>query len=165
MLEEAGRACADLPQVELRQANALTLPFADGSFAAATIAFGLRNLSGFEDGFREMARVVRPGGRVVCLELTQPRPRLAARAYLAVFRVMAGTLGRLHGHGHAYAYLPRSLEGFPEAGELAGTMTRAGLRNVTVRRLGLGLVALHSGEAGERPAPVGRARGSQAPGS
>jgi demethylmenaquinone methyltransferase/2-methoxy-6-polyprenyl-1,4-benzoquinol methylase len=153
MLEEERRLCAGRSQVELRQANALALPFEDGSFDAATIAFGLRNLASFEDGFRELARVVRPGGRVVCLELTQPRPRAAARVYSAVFRAMAPTLGRIHGRADAYGYLPRSLERFPGARELAETMRRVGLRDVTVRRLGLGAVALHSAEVGERPAP------------
>jgi demethylmenaquinone methyltransferase/2-methoxy-6-polyprenyl-1,4-benzoquinol methylase len=151
MLEEARRAGAGVSQVDCRQANALALPFADGSFDAATIAFGLRNLSSFRDGLREMARVVRPGGRVVCLELTRPRPRWTARVYLAAFRLTAPTLGRLHGRADAYAYLPRSLEGFPDAVELADTMRGIGLRNVSFRRLGLGTVALHRAEVGERP--------------
>jgi demethylmenaquinone methyltransferase/2-methoxy-6-polyprenyl-1,4-benzoquinol methylase len=155
MLDEARLACAGYGQVELRRANALALPFEDRSFDAATIAFGLRNLSSFEAGLREMARVVKPGGRVVCLELTQPRPRWMVGAYLASFRVVAPALGRLHGRRRAYEYLPRSLEGFPTAAELAETMRRVGLRNVRVRRLGLGTVALHAAEVGESPAREG----------
>ena len=115
-------------------------------FDAATIAFGLRNLSSFEDGFREMARVVRPGGRVVCLELTTPRPKIAGRLYSAVFGRMAPFVGTAFGRREAYAYLPHSLNGFPDAEELAETMRRVGLANVTVRRLALGAVALHAGE-------------------
>jgi len=152
MLGQARRACAGLDQVELKWANALALPFEAGEFDAATIAFGLRNLSSFEDGLREMARVVRPGGRVVCLELTQPRRRWTARAHRVVFGIAAPALGRLQGHRDAYAYLPRSLDGFPGAGELAGTMSRAGLVNVRFQRLLPGVAALHSAEVEEAPA-------------
>jgi demethylmenaquinone methyltransferase/2-methoxy-6-polyprenyl-1,4-benzoquinol methylase len=151
MLNVAREACAGLVQVELREANALALPFEAGTFDAATIAFGLRNLASFEDGFREMARVVRPGGHVVCLELTMPRPRPIGRLYSVGLGVVAPALGRLHGRREAYAYLPRSLEGFPEAGELAETMRRAGLRDVKFRRLAPGVVAVHVGEVAATP--------------
>jgi demethylmenaquinone methyltransferase/2-methoxy-6-polyprenyl-1,4-benzoquinol methylase len=146
MLEQARRAFGELRQVEFVAGNALALPFEADCFDAATIAFGLRNLASFEDGFREMARVVRPGGRVVCLELTTPRPRIAGRLYSAVFGRMAPFVGTAFGRRQAYSYLPHSLEGFPSAEELAETMRRVGLANVTVRRLALGAVALHSGE-------------------
>jgi demethylmenaquinone methyltransferase/2-methoxy-6-polyprenyl-1,4-benzoquinol methylase len=146
MLEQARRAFGELRQVEFVAGNALALPFEADGFDAATIAFGLRNLASFEDGFREMARVVRPGGRVVCLELTTPRPRIAGRLYSAVFGRMAPFVGTAFGKRQAYSYLPHSLEGFPSAEELAETMRRVGLANVTVRRLALGAVALHSGE-------------------
>jgi demethylmenaquinone methyltransferase/2-methoxy-6-polyprenyl-1,4-benzoquinol methylase len=147
MLDEARRAFGDLVQVEFRAGNALALPFEPGTFDAAAIAFGLRNLASFEDGFRELARVVRPGGRVVCLELTMPRPRIAGRFYSAVFGRMAPVMGTAFGRRDAYSYLPHSLDGFPDAGELAETMRRVGLANVTVRRLALGAVALHVGQA------------------
>ncbi len=101
MLDEARRACRDLVQVEFVQGDALALPFPDDSFDAATIAFGLRNLPDFEAGFREMARVVRPGGRVVCLELTLPRPRIWGRLFHATFRRAAPVLGGLVGAGAA----------------------------------------------------------------
>ena len=146
MLEEARRAFGELGQVEFVAGNALALPFEASVFDAATIAFGLRNLASFEDGFREMARVVRPGGRVVCLELTTPRPKIAGRFYSAVFGRMAPFVGTAFGRREAYAYLPHSLSGFPNAEELAETMRHVGLANVTVRRLALGAVALHSGE-------------------
>jgi demethylmenaquinone methyltransferase/2-methoxy-6-polyprenyl-1,4-benzoquinol methylase len=145
MIEEARRAF-NIGQVEFVVGNALALPFEANGFDAATIAFGLRNLSSFEDGFREMARVVRPGGRVVCLELTTPRPKIAGRLYSAVFGRMAPFVGTAFGRREAYAYLPHSLNGFPDAEELAETMRRVGLANVTVRRLALGAVALHAGE-------------------
>jgi len=145
MLDEARRACGELPGVEFRPGNALALPFEDGSFDAATIGFGLRNLASFEDGFREMARVVRGGGRVVCLELSVPRPRFMGRFYTGVFRTTAPVIGTLFRRRAAYSYLPHSLEGFPAAEELAATMRRVGLRDVSFKRLALGAVALHVG--------------------
>ena len=153
MLEEARRACGELANVEFVAGNALALPFEAGTFDAATIAFGLRNLSSFGGGFAEMARVVRPGGRVVCLELTTPRSRVAGRFYRAVFGRMAPTVGAAFGRRDAYAYLPHSLEGFPAAEELATTMRQVGLVNVSFKRMGLGAVALHVGEVA--PPPLG----------
>ncbi len=145
MLDEARRAFGKLASVEFRLGNALALPVDDGSFDAATIAFGLRNLSSFEEGFREMARAVRSGGRVVCLELSLPRPGLAGRIYTAAFRATAPVLGALFRRRAAYSYLPHSLDGFPRAEEIAETMRRAGLRDVAFRRLALGTVAIHVG--------------------
>jgi demethylmenaquinone methyltransferase/2-methoxy-6-polyprenyl-1,4-benzoquinol methylase len=146
MLDEARRACGGLPQVSFQLGDALALPIEDRSFDAATIAFGLRNLPSFEGGFREMARVVRPGGRVVCLELSVPRSRVAGRVYTAVFGRLAPAMGSVFRRRAAYSYLPHSLDGFPGPEELAATMARAGLRNVSVRRLAMGTVALHVGE-------------------
>jgi demethylmenaquinone methyltransferase/2-methoxy-6-polyprenyl-1,4-benzoquinol methylase len=145
MLDEARRAVGDLPGVEFMPGNALALPFENGSFDAATSAFGLRNLASFEDGFREMARAVRSGGRVVCLELSVPRPRFMGRVYTGVFRITAPVIGTLFRRRAAYSYLPHSLDGFPAAEELAATMRRVGLRDVSFKRLALGAVALHVG--------------------
>ena len=145
MLDEARRAFGQLPGVEFVLGNALSLPVGDGSFDAATIAFGLRNLASFEDGFLEMARAVRSGGRVVCLELSVPRPRFMGRAYVALFRVTAPFIGALFRRRAAYAYLPSSLKGFPPAEEIAATMRRVGLKDVRFKRLALGTVALHWG--------------------
>jgi demethylmenaquinone methyltransferase / 2-methoxy-6-polyprenyl-1,4-benzoquinol methylase len=150
MLEEARKSLAEMPWVELRQGNALALPVEDGAFDVATIAFGLRNLSDFEAGFREMARTVRPGGRVVCLELSVPRSRNAGRLYTTIFRLSAPAMGTLFRRRSAYAYLPHSLEGFPGAEEMAAVMRRAGLTDVRFKRLGLGTVALHVGVVGPR---------------
>jgi demethylmenaquinone methyltransferase/2-methoxy-6-polyprenyl-1,4-benzoquinol methylase len=145
MLDEARRAFGSMPGVEFVLGNALSLPVADRSFDAATIAFGLRNLASFEDGFREMARAVRSGGRVVCLELSVPRPRFMGRFYVALFRITAPFIGALFRRRAAYAYLPSSLKGFPPAEEIAATMRRVGLEDVRFKRLGLGSVALHWG--------------------
>ena len=145
MIRLGSEAFRDLVQLRFDQADALALPVEDGAYDAATIAFGLRNLPDFEAGLRELRRVVRPGGRVVCLELTTPRPRLWGRAFLAVFGRVAPLAGRLAGRPAAYRYLPASLDGFPDTDRLAATMRSAGLVDVSVRRLGFGSVALHVG--------------------
>jgi demethylmenaquinone methyltransferase/2-methoxy-6-polyprenyl-1,4-benzoquinol methylase len=135
-----------LVQLHFQVADALQLPFADDSFDAATIGFGMRNLPDYEAGFREMARVVRPGGRVVCLELSLPTSRLWARAYHGTFRRLAPAAARLiGGRVAAYGYLPASLDGFPPAEALAETMRSAGLGDVRFWRLSTGVVAIHRG--------------------
>ncbi|HEY3523480.1 MAG TPA: ubiquinone/menaquinone biosynthesis methyltransferase [Candidatus Limnocylindrales bacterium] len=150
MIARARREYRDVVQLEFEVASALDLPFEDATFDAATIAFGLRNLPDYEAGFRELARVVRPNGRVVCLELTVPRPRIWGRLFLASFRRFAPLAGRVFGVSQTYRYLPDSLEDFPSADELAATMARAGLVEVAYRTLGLGSVALHVGVAPDR---------------
>jgi demethylmenaquinone methyltransferase / 2-methoxy-6-polyprenyl-1,4-benzoquinol methylase len=132
-------------QVEWVRGDALALPFAADEFAAATIGFGMRNLPDHQHGFRELGRVVRPGGRVVCLELTDP-PRWAAPfARLWTDRAVP-MLGRLVAREtDAYRYLPASVHRFPTADELAAVMQAAGLRRVRYRRLSGGAVAVHVG--------------------
>jgi demethylmenaquinone methyltransferase/2-methoxy-6-polyprenyl-1,4-benzoquinol methylase len=145
MIAEATAQHRDLVQLEFIVGDALALPAEDASFDAATIAFGLRNLPDFAAGFRELARVVRPGGRVVCLELSIPRPRLWGRIFHATFERSAPMLGSVFGRGGAYRYLPASLEGFPTPDELVRSMLGVGLTDVAYRSFGLGSVALHLG--------------------
>ena len=145
MVAAAGATYSDLVQLSFRVGNALALPFANGEFDAATIAFGLRNLADFEAGFRELARVVRPGGRVVCLELSMPPQRGWGRFFRSSFGRLAPLVAGVFGHGREYRYLPNSLDGFPDAVALAATMRAAGLSDVGFRRLALGAVALHTG--------------------
>jgi demethylmenaquinone methyltransferase / 2-methoxy-6-polyprenyl-1,4-benzoquinol methylase len=133
--------------VEWTQGDALELPFADGEFAAATVGWGVRNLADRELGFREMARVVRPGGRIVCLEMSQPPGWAAPFAHVWTDRAVP-VLGKvLAGDGDAYTYLPESARAFPAAPRLAAIMRDAGLTTVGYRRLMLGVVAIHVGEA------------------
>jgi demethylmenaquinone methyltransferase/2-methoxy-6-polyprenyl-1,4-benzoquinol methylase len=142
MLDAARRKSS---QVEWVRGDALALPFADGEFAAATIGFGMRNLADPLRGFAELGRVVRPGGRVVCLELTEPPAWAAPFARLWTDRAVP-LLGRLIAREtDAYRYLPASVHRFPAADELAAVMGRAGLRRVRFRRLSGGAVAVHVG--------------------
>ena len=151
MLARGRRVFRDLVQLHFRAGNALALPFGDGEFDAATIAFGLRNLADYEAGFREMARVVRPGGTVVCLELSLPRWRSYARLYHAAFRRVAPIAGALVARrSGAYRYLPDLLEAFPSAEQLAATMRAAGLIDVAYRRLTTGVAAVHRGRVPPR---------------
>jgi len=142
MLEEAQHKSAE---VEWVRGDALALPFGESEFAAATIGFGMRNLADHAQGFRELRRVVRPGGRVVCLELTDPPPWAAPFARLWTDRAVP-LLGRLVAREtDAYRYLPASVHRFPPADELAAIMQHAGLRRVRYRRLSGGAVAIHVG--------------------
>jgi demethylmenaquinone methyltransferase/2-methoxy-6-polyprenyl-1,4-benzoquinol methylase len=124
--------------------DALALPVADDAFDAATIAFGMRNLADYERGFREMARAVRPGGRVVCLEIARPTSllgRLASRWFDHVVPL----IGRLVGQGDAYAYLVRSTRAYPSPERIAAIMRDAGLRQVDWYGLSFGMVTIHTG--------------------
>jgi len=143
MLEVARRKCS---AVEWQQGDALALPFADGEFAAACVGFGVRNLSDHPRGFAEMARVVRPGGRVVCLEMSTPPAPIRPFSQLWTDHGVP-VLGRIVAHDpEAYRYLPASVHRFPSAPELAEIMREAGLVDVGYRRLMMGVVALHVGK-------------------
>ncbi len=138
-------------------ADALRLPFADAGFDACTVAFGLRNMADYAAALREMGRVLRPGGRFVCLELTPYRRPLLRAVFGWYFsRIVPLVGGRLSGDREAYRYLPSSVAAFPDADTLAVMMRRSGLYEVSYRLLGGGTVAIHIGTKGEVPlaAPV-----------
>jgi demethylmenaquinone methyltransferase/2-methoxy-6-polyprenyl-1,4-benzoquinol methylase len=142
MLEQARRKSAE---VEWEWANALELPYPDGGFDAATVGFGARNFSDLDCGLSEMARVVRPGGRVVVLEITTPhRPPLSTFFSIWFDRVVPA-LGKLAGDPDAYAYLPSSVKRFPSPEALAGRMAAAGLDDVRWILTAGGIIALHVG--------------------
>jgi demethylmenaquinone methyltransferase/2-methoxy-6-polyprenyl-1,4-benzoquinol methylase len=140
----AGRA-----GLEFRVGDALALPTEDGAFDAATIAFGMRNLPDYRRGFEEMARSVRPGGRVLCLEITRPRSRLA-RILRWWFDRIVPVIGRIAGQGDAYAYLVRSVRSYPAPERVAAIMREAGLVDVTWQGMSGGIVTLHEGTVPER---------------
>lgn len=143
MLERAGRKG---PEVEWVQGDALALPFEDGSFDAATVGFGVRNLDDLERGLAELRRVLRPGGRVAILEITRPRGLLAP-FYRLWFDGLVPLLGRLLPGGSAYTYLPASVRRFPGPDDLAGLLRGAGFEDVRWRTFAGGIVALHIGVA------------------
>jgi demethylmenaquinone methyltransferase/2-methoxy-6-polyprenyl-1,4-benzoquinol methylase len=127
--------------------DAMALPFADASFDAVTVAFGLRNMPSYEGALREMARVLRAGGRLVCLETTPvANPLLRPLLGWYVSRVVPYLGGFLGGDRDAYSYLPASAAVFPDAETLGQLLIAAGLTRVRYLRLGMGTVALHVGE-------------------
>jgi demethylmenaquinone methyltransferase / 2-methoxy-6-polyprenyl-1,4-benzoquinol methylase len=148
MLSRAGRKSAgdDAATVEWVRGDATSMPFADGAFSAATIAFGLRNLPDPEQGLRELARVVRPGGRVVCLEITRPSQGALKSFYSLWFDRGIPALGKVLDRGGAYSYLPASVRRFPGPEALGAAFHRAGMTHVRYRLLAGGIVALHVGE-------------------
>jgi demethylmenaquinone methyltransferase/2-methoxy-6-polyprenyl-1,4-benzoquinol methylase len=140
-------------RVTLLRGDALDLPFNDGSFDAVASSFVLRNLPSLDRGLAEMARVVRPGGRLAVLELSQP-VGLWRRPMLFYFRRV---LPRLGGWAReAYEWLPRSLEGFPDAAALQARLDAAGWTGVRFVRLTGGMVALHTAERGTGAAAADR---------
>jgi demethylmenaquinone methyltransferase/2-methoxy-6-polyprenyl-1,4-benzoquinol methylase len=140
------RARSKSSTVDWREGDLLALPFADHAFDAATVGFGVRNVADLELALRELRRVLRPGGRLAVLEITQPRGIL--RAFFALwFDRVVPILGRVLPGGSAYTYLPASVRRFPTAEELVALLERVGFEDVRVRLLGGSIVALHTGRA------------------
>jgi demethylmenaquinone methyltransferase/2-methoxy-6-polyprenyl-1,4-benzoquinol methylase len=142
MLDVARRKSA---AVRWEWANAMELPYGDGEFDAATVGFGARNFSDLDRGLAEMARVVRPGGRVVVLEITVPRRPPLSTFFSIWFDRIVPALGKVAGDPDAYAYLPSSVKRFPGPEELAARMNAAGLDDVRWILTAGGIIALHSG--------------------
>jgi len=143
MLERARRKSSE---VEWIRGDALALPFEDGSFDAATVGFGARNLADLESGLRELRRVLRPGGRLGILEITRPRGLLAP-FYRIWFDGIVPLLGKVLPGGSAYSYLPASVRRFPGPEDLAASLRAAGFEDVQYRLFAGGIVALHTGVA------------------
>lgn len=127
-------------------ADALALPLPDARFDGATVGFGVRNLADLDTGLREMARVLKPGARLVILEFTTPTWQPFRALYFFYFlRVLPWIGKRVSRHGSAYSYLPESVLQFPEPPELAARMERAGFAEVRWKTLSGGIAALHWG--------------------
>ena len=146
MLERARKKSG---AIEWVQGDALALPFGDGEFDAATVGFGVRNLADLEGGLRELARVLKPEGKLAVLEITRPRGIL--RPFFRLwFDVVVPLLGRVLPGGEAYTYLPASVRRFPGPDDLSALFEAAGFDDVRYRLLGGGIVALH---VGRKPGP------------
>jgi len=149
MIDVARRRFAGVGGLEFSVGDALALPVPAAAFDAATIAFGMRNLPDYRAGFAELARVVRPGGRVLCLEIARPRSRVS-RLLRWWFDRIVPVIGRLAGQGRAYAYLVRSVQDYPAPERIADVMREVGLVDVSWQALSGGIVTLHRGT---RPKP------------
>jgi demethylmenaquinone methyltransferase/2-methoxy-6-polyprenyl-1,4-benzoquinol methylase len=132
-------------RLRLVRGDALTLPFSDGSFDAAAIAFGARNLEDLELGIHEMARVVRPGGVIAVLELITPANPVIRFYLQRLIPRIGGVFSRVS--GTAYDYLAESVLAFIEPSALAELMRQCGLVNVTVHSVRLGVATICTGEA------------------
>jgi len=145
MLELARRKSGEegLP-VEFGWADALELPYGDGSFDAVTIGFGARNLADLDRGLSEMSRVLRPGGRLVILEITRPQREPLASFYSLWFDRVVPVIGTFAGDSDAYSYLPNSVRTFPEPERLAEMINATGLEQIRWLLLAGGIIAIHS---------------------
>lgn len=146
MLTRGRAKIARLPVAPVA-ADALVLPFADGTVDGAIVAFGVRNFDDLDAGLRELHRVIAPGARLVILECSTPRLALVRVLYHLYFHRVLPFIGRLvSGHRTAYRYLPESVANFPDAPALARRLERAGFVRVGYQALTFGVTAVHWGE-------------------
>jgi demethylmenaquinone methyltransferase/2-methoxy-6-polyprenyl-1,4-benzoquinol methylase len=141
-------ATRNVGSVRFEWADALNLPYDDGRFDAVTAGFGVRNFADREQGLHEMARVLKPGGRLVILEFTEPRRPPFSIFYSLWFDRIVPFLGRLTPNPEAYSYLAESVHGFPDPGGLAAKMDAAGLEQIRWLLTAGGILAIHSGVKG-----------------
>ncbi len=125
--------------------DALELTYDDDAFDAVTVGFGVRNFADLDRGLAEMNRVLKPGGRMVILEITQPQRPPLSTFFSLWFDRLVPLLGNVAGDAEAYSYLPESVKRFPPPEDLAEKMERAGLTGIRWTILAGGIIAIHSG--------------------
>lgn len=134
--------------IRFQKEDCLNLSFPNGSFDALTVAYGIRNFSDLDCGLREMLRVLRPGGRLVIVELTAPRHFPMRQLFWLYSHVWMPLIGRLVSKdSRAYSYLPATMEAFPQGEEMRQILMRAGFSDVNFRRFTFGLSTLYTAEA------------------
>jgi demethylmenaquinone methyltransferase/2-methoxy-6-polyprenyl-1,4-benzoquinol methylase len=148
MLDEAEQkklaaGAGSYANVTFRQGDGLALPLADGCCDALTISFGLRNLADRQRGLREMRRVLRPGGRLLVLEFTQPQAWFRPIYYFYLRKILPWVAGAVTGDRAAYVYLNETIEQFPNQAELSAEIRQAGFSQVESHGMTFGIVALH----------------------
>jgi demethylmenaquinone methyltransferase / 2-methoxy-6-polyprenyl-1,4-benzoquinol methylase len=152
MLREGYRRRPDLP---FTAADATRLPFADGSFDAVTMSFGLRNVADVAGALGEFVRVCRPGGRLVVCEFSTPVfPGLSTLYHQVALRALPAVAGRVSSNPESYAYLTESIRAWPDQHQLARQIRAAGWEQVRWRNLTGGIVAIHHAQAPARPGPL-----------
>ena len=146
MIELARRKPAGLGSVRFLVGDMLALPFPNGSFDVVTIGYGLRNVPDLGTALDEVARVLKPGGRVLSLDFNRPGNRLVRSGYLLYLRIVGGALGWvLHRDPDTYRYIPASLQSYPGAGGVTRMMKARGFARVLHHPLLGGLMAIHQG--------------------
>lgn len=149
MLQLGRKKCVDrglIDNIKFVQGNAEAIPFADNTFHAATVGFGIRNVTHLKAALKEMARVVKPGGRVVCLEFSRVKAPVLSRLYdFYSFKFIPAVGEAVTGNRGAYEYLPESIRKFPAQEEFKGMMEEAGLYSVRYRNIFGGIAAIHTG--------------------
>lgn len=138
-------------RISMLVADAQALPYHDNLFDCVTVGFGIRNVTDTQRTFAEMARVAKPGGRVVCLEFNRPRNPIL-RALVRFYEMKAlPRIGALLSKSEAYAYLPKSIQAFHSREDLARMMNNAGIADVRVHDLNFGSVCIHIGTKMAQP--------------
>ncbi len=146
MLSIGKEKTKDYEQIQLIHGNAMELPFPDDSFDFVTIGFGLRNVPDYLQVLKEMRRVVKPGGKVVCLETSQPTLPVFKQGYYFYFRFVMPMFGKIFAKSYKeYSWLQESARDFPGMKELASLFEKAGLSNVTYKAYSGGVAAVHIG--------------------
>lgn len=145
-LAEADESAKD--KITFIEGDSLRMPFADGTFDMVTVAYGVRNFERLEDGYREMRRVLRPGGVICVIELSEPANPLIRSAYRLYSRNVIPLIGRMVSHDtRAYSYLPESIAACPQRGEMTAMMERAGFREATYKSLTMGVITIYLGKS------------------